>query len=201
MIWRVPRKAALPPREVDICRRLETFRRETRIPRSVFARTVGFGPERLATYENALSPIRYEGFRAISDHFFVNPQWLVTGQGSRVLEGPFDDGAFQAQIDRRALLSEVYDQVLKGHFDALEEAVVENWLAPDGLLGKLGDFDDALEDPVSREKLPTYLLERMDEVLDGLRQSIRSALLTRRAVEKTLTQKTAVPRPPKKPPA
>ena len=179
MIGRVPRKAALPPREVDICRRLAAFRRETRIPRSVFARTVGFGPERLATYENARSPVRYEAFRAISDHFFVSPRWLATGQGSRVLEGPFDDAAFRARIDGRALLSEVYDRVLQGHFAALEEAVVENWLSPEGLLGKLGDFDDALEDPASREKLPTYLLERMDEVLDGLRQSIRSVLRAR----------------------
>ena len=183
MIWRVPRKAALPPREVDICRRLAAFRRETRIPRSVFARTVGFGPERLATYENARSPVRYEAFRAISDHFFVNPRWLATGQGSRVLDGPFDDAAFRARIDGRALLSEVYDRVLQGHFAALEEAVVDFWLSPEGLLGKLGDFDDALEDPASREKLPTYLLERMDEVLDGIRQSIRSVLRARGAKE------------------
>ena len=200
MIGRVPRKAALPLREVEICRRLEAFRRGTRIPRSVFARTVGFGPERLATYEGARSPIRYEAFRAISDHFFLNPQWLATGQGSRVLEGPFDDGAFRAKIEGRALLSEVYDRVLKGHFDALEEAVVENWLAPEGLLGKLGDFDDALEDPVSREKLPTYLLERMDEVLDGIRQSIRTALLARGHIEKGVTQTVAVPSR-KKPPS
>ena len=103
---------SLTPRETDICRRLRSFREGKRISRTAFALAIGIGGERLASYEAARVPLRYEVFRCISEQFRLNPYWLATGGGSPELAAPIKESAFAANLKPRALFSEVYDRFL-----------------------------------------------------------------------------------------
>jgi transcriptional regulator with XRE-family HTH domain len=106
---------SLPDREAEICRRLRSFREQTKISRTAFALSIGVGGERLASYESARAPIRYEMFLTIAKRYPINPVWLATGFGSASLRDAFDFAALPMQIPYhpRALFSDVYDTHLK----------------------------------------------------------------------------------------
>ena len=148
----VPRKEKLPPREVEICKRFESFRRGSKIPRSVFARAVGYIPESLANYETARAPIRYDVFAAIHKLFPLSPRWLVTGEGSPLAGGNFDAAPYKGQFDERELLSAVYDRVLSPHFQTVEFEAAEFLFAPSGAKERIAKILDDLADP-QRNKL------------------------------------------------
>lgn len=95
-----------------MCGRFRAFREMLQIPRAAFAVSVGFGTERIASYEAARAPLKYEVFRAASSRYFLNPQWLAAAVGSPKLWGPFDDSPFANQIPPRALFTEVYDEFI-----------------------------------------------------------------------------------------
>jgi transcriptional regulator with XRE-family HTH domain len=57
--------------------RLRAFRERLRIPRSRFAVAIGFGSERMASYESGRAPLPYAVFVAIAKNFQINPFWLA----------------------------------------------------------------------------------------------------------------------------
>ena len=92
--------------------RLRAFREMLQIPRSRFAVTIGLGGERIASYEAGRAPLRYEVFRAVTQHYHISPRWLATEVGSPKLPTPFNDAAILGLVKPRALFSEVYDMHL-----------------------------------------------------------------------------------------
>lgn len=63
--------------------RLRTFREALQIPRSRFAVSIGYGSERIASYEAGRAPLPYAVFVEIANRFHLNPFWLATGQGDQ----------------------------------------------------------------------------------------------------------------------
>jgi transcriptional regulator with XRE-family HTH domain len=96
-------------REKLIGARLRAFREALQIPRSRFAVTIGFGSERLASYESGNAPLLYNVFRVVAQNFELNPHWLAGQGGSHKIKDIIDDAAFIGQIPPRALFSEIYD--------------------------------------------------------------------------------------------
>jgi hypothetical protein len=103
----------LPERELAIARRLRAFREVLKIPRTAFALSIGVGGERLASYEAGRVALRYHVFRAINQHFRLNPQWLATGEESPQMGAPIDDSSFTNKLRPGARFTEAYDRFLK----------------------------------------------------------------------------------------
>jgi hypothetical protein len=97
-------------RQGQIGARLRAFRESLLIPRARFAITVGYGGERIASYEAGRVALPYEVFRAINTHFFISPEWLAMGIGEQKMRFRFDDSAISEKIKKRAIFTEVYDQ-------------------------------------------------------------------------------------------
>jgi transcriptional regulator with XRE-family HTH domain len=152
----------LPQREVEICHRLKAFREGTKISRSRFAVTIGIGSERLASYENARAPVRYEVYRAINQHFFIDPHWLATGENLPVRVKPYDDSVILPMVKPRQLFSEVYDNhlstLLSAENDEANRVAGETERVLEMVKGFLGD-----------ERAAQYLRHN-DQILDKIAQ-------------------------------
>jgi hypothetical protein len=72
--------------------------------------TIGYGGERIASYEAGRVAMPYEVFRAINSKFFLSPEWLATGIGEAKMTFPFDDTAIASGIKKRTSFSQFYDQ-------------------------------------------------------------------------------------------
>ena len=130
----------LVQREAGICRRLREFRESKRISRTAFAVALGIGGERLASYESGRVPLRYEIFRLLTQHFFLNPSWLATGNGVASLQKPFDDSDILPFIKPRSLFSAAYDGQIAYAFD---QEVFDAGTRADAALKAMGAlFDD-----------------------------------------------------------
>lgn len=99
-------------REKEIGLRLRAFREMLQIPRSRFAVAIGYGSERLASYESGRAPVRWEVFVAITKRYHLTPYWLALGEGAPKLQAPYDVSDLSNTIPPRALFSEVYDKFL-----------------------------------------------------------------------------------------
>ena len=179
----MPRKEALPAREIEICKRFESFRRGTKIPRTVFARALGYIPERLANYETARAPIRYDVFKAIHKLFPVSPHWLVTGEGSTLSDRILDDTSFRGEVDERELLSAVYDRILKDRYNDQENRVEEYFFGPDGVAEELDLILYGLTHPVHRFHYTDDLTGRIDTLLSGFLSKMRDLCKKRGATD------------------
>ena len=181
---------SIPEHELAICRRLRVFRESTKIARTTFAATIGYGNQRLESYETGRVPVRYHVFKAINRHFFVSLHWLVTGDGPMALNRPLDDGNLEAEISGRTLLSEVYRNVFKDRFDIIYNVAFSRYLGPGGLVENLADLETTLKYPDDRRHLPTGLLEQLATSLSHAYTSV--------IVEITRRKREASEPPPKK---
>ncbi len=103
--------APIPPHEITIGRRLRRWRFAAGVTRASLARLLGFGEERLASYESGRVPLRWEVFEKMWRLFALHPTWLATGDGAQMLA--FDGfGGFVASLDPKATFSHVYEQAL-----------------------------------------------------------------------------------------
>jgi transcriptional regulator with XRE-family HTH domain len=100
-------------RETEIGKRLRMFREHLKIARTAFALEIGIGSERLASYENGRTPLRYEVFSKITNRFHLSPFWLATGQTPPEMDGPLEDSEIGSDLRPRMLFSEAYDAILK----------------------------------------------------------------------------------------
>lgn len=152
-------------REKLIGASLRAFRETLQISRSKFAVRIGFGSERIASYESGRAPLPYDVFRAVAKCYHINPRWLATGIGSPRLPFPFDDASILGLVKPRDLFSAVYDSHLKRqlqteaaessqHVDALEKK----------LHGLMGFFDDCSISMSLREKWAKRLVNTLEKV-------------------------------------
>lgn len=118
--------------EKEIGARLRAFREVIQIPRTKFAAAIGFGSERIASYEAGRAPLPYQVFKAVSDRYNISPLWLATQRGSPKFYGPFDDSQWSESIKPHAIFSEVFDSLLKEYLEAEEQEAsrtIENAIA------------------------------------------------------------------------
>jgi transcriptional regulator with XRE-family HTH domain len=114
-------RSLLPAREVEICLRLRQARNDSRRRQADFARELGVSRARLASYEYAKAPVRYEFGKLVCYRLNVNQRWLATGQ--MPMQPYFDlSPHLEYQIKARDLFSSAFDRVLKG---SVEERFAE----------------------------------------------------------------------------
>jgi DNA-binding transcriptional regulator YiaG len=153
-------------REKLVCARLRAFRDFLDIPRSRFAVALGYGTERIASYEAGRAPIRYEVFRAASVRYHLSPQWLATGAASPKLWGPFDDSPFIESVTPRSLFTAVYDRFIAGLLSQqqaqLAEALKLRAAPPPRLRSQLLDYWASVE-ALAKEKQRKLKVSGPDE--------------------------------------
>ncbi len=127
MVEGVPRKNPLLEREAEICRRLLEFRKASGLSRVRFAQQSGCDSTIISNLEHLRSPLRYWTGKKICNGLRLNPDWLVTGNGSPIWDGHLK-GQFESKVSETALLSEVYLENFpepQQSRDAAQEAFVE----------------------------------------------------------------------------
>jgi len=136
------RKNPMHLREVEICKRIRDFRRETRLSRVAFAQQCGVDSSTLANYEHARVPVPYAVAKKVSEAFDINQRWLATG---KLPKKPYMEisSALEKLIPTRVLFSVAYDRFLAQliteslhdaaktsglSVEALDEIAVDPWL-------------------------------------------------------------------------
>jgi len=89
----------LPEREVQIAARLKEAREFLRLSQKEFAEGVGIRRERLASYEDARVPLRWEIALRLCRRFFISEEWLATGLPHYDREGGHPTAPFPAELD------------------------------------------------------------------------------------------------------
>lgn len=113
----VPRQNPIPAREIEICERLRQARASTHLSQVAFARLLDIDSSRLASYEHARVPIKFELAVKAASLARVSLQWLAEGGDGR--EAVFSvDPKLRERIPKNQLFSKVYDEWLKAEFDA-----------------------------------------------------------------------------------
>jgi len=164
-------------RERSIGARLREFREELNISRSRFAVLIGYGSERIASYEFGRAPLPYEVFRAISKKFHISPWWLEGPDSTApYFPGPFDDSKFIGSIRPRALFSEVFDSHIAdpGASDSGAFASPEYH----ELLKHLMQFTELVEglpENRRREVLSNRVVERLMEWVKRSEKAVRNS--------------------------
>jgi len=154
-------------REREIGERLRKFREGLLIPRSRFAVQIGFGSERLASYESGRAPLPYSVFKSISSHYELNPVWLAEGLGPQQTSAIIDEG-FASKLPPRALFSEAYDQFLsKGQ----EPDKMRNDAQIKRLVGFLRRFADTINDDSRVARIPPETIRFVQTSLARLSQA------------------------------
>jgi transcriptional regulator with XRE-family HTH domain len=110
------KESQLPAREMAVCERVRAVRLDVKWNQPNFAKALGISRERLASYEYAKAPIRYELAKNICFRFNVNQRWLA--EGTNPMHEYFDlSPHLEYLIKPRALFTKAYDEVLKSDID------------------------------------------------------------------------------------
>jgi transcriptional regulator with XRE-family HTH domain len=72
-------RTGLPDRERAVCARLREARQHLRLTQTEFAKQIGISRERLASYEDARAPLRFDCGLKVCRQFLVNEKWLADG--------------------------------------------------------------------------------------------------------------------------
>jgi transcriptional regulator with XRE-family HTH domain len=108
----IPKAPALDARESAICKRLAEARYLRRLTQSELADLAQIRRERLASYEQARAPLRYDVALRLCQALDINQRWLATGNGVYCPAVPIRLGNRGSLLKYKALFSEVYDEVL-----------------------------------------------------------------------------------------
>jgi transcriptional regulator with XRE-family HTH domain len=125
----MPPESKLPDREIEICHRLRAYREAVQISRSAFAAASGIGTERLASYENARAPLRWEIFTKLQAGTPIHPRWLATGRGRAVVFGFDLENYLKIKVPPRKLFTEVYDEILAPQLNQTPKRLTEKEIA------------------------------------------------------------------------
>ena len=169
-------------REKLIGARLRAFRETLQIPRSRFAVTIGFGSDRIASYEAGRAPLLYEVFRAALEKYSLSPQWLATGVGSP--KWPDDNKGFilEAVHYPRDLFSSVYEKELADPIARQVKTTGDGIKKNIKHLDRLNDLLEGIDpDSVPKEIIKKLVnlkskMEQLNEQISGdleMRQKVR----------------------------
>ncbi len=144
----------LSERERMIGARLRDFRESLQIPRTRFAVSLGFGGERIASYESGRAALPYEVFRAVFTKYSINASWLATGEGSSKNDGPPYLGFLPGDVKRGTTFSQVYDERLAAFIAKLER---EEEMEADEVLGYIRGFLEGTKGRSAEKNDPVIL--------------------------------------------
>ncbi len=161
----------LSERERMIGARVREFRESLQIPRTRFALSLGFGGERIASYEGGRAALPYEVFKAIFTKYSINPEWLATGDGATTNGGLPYLGFLPADVTRGATFSKVYDDHISRFIARLKQE--EEMDATQTLL----HIREFLKEAASRPQMP----ENADVVIFGSLKSLAVSIKRRNA--------------------
>ena len=166
-------KSFLPQREIEICQRVREVRLANRWQQAQFAAELGINRARLASYEYAKAPIRYELGKKLCLRLNISERWLATG---RLPKKRFTDFIYAPEASTRLdpLFSEVFDQHLKEptkesevkliDLIGIERFIQERFDSSTPIYGKSGtkDLDKLYLDQISDcvRSLPNHLHEK-----------------------------------------
>lgn len=167
----------LPEVNKSVGARLRAFRDSLQIPRSRFAVSIGYGSERIASYESGRAPLPYQVFRAVSARYHINPHWLATGRGNPLTSGPIQDEVYAHAIAPRACFVEVYDRFLASVAAAQE---MEAKLAVMQMIEALAKTGTHFQDPSLREPLREEWSKLRDRLEDLLREMNSAKIISGR---------------------
>lgn len=107
----MPRRAPLPSREQEICRRFTEFRADRGLSRADVARKLDRSQFTLANFDAMRAPVPFDVGYALCEAFNVSLRWLATGE---LPPTPFTQVAPEilSKIRPRGLFSRAYDQHL-----------------------------------------------------------------------------------------
>ena len=147
-------------REQLIGTRLRKFREMLQIPRTKFAVSIGFGSERIASYETGRARLRYDVFRAMTQRYYISPRWLANEFGIPVFPAPFKDDFLLPLIKPGALFSDVYDTHLAARLESNAfEAEFRLDVIEKQLSTALAEFwDDSTAPLIEKEKAAKRLM-------------------------------------------
>jgi len=112
----VPRQNPLPQIEVEICERLRLARQATKLSQVAFANLVQIDSSRLASYEHARVPIRFDMALKLGRLADVSLRWLAEGVEPKKNRFRISESLL-AQIPKNCLFSEAWQHLLKPSFD------------------------------------------------------------------------------------
>src|SRR6266478_235324 len=165
-------------REKLIGARLRDFREALQIPRSRFAVSIGFGSERIASYEAGRAPLPYCVFRAVSKRFHISASWLATGEGSPK-DAPLNDAHIVSKLSPTAKFSAVYADLLAQGFDQRRQEAEH---MADEFIERLDRFMEMLKDPIARKMSPK-ILDRFVGTLKKVNRKLQRDLRFRQSVK------------------
>jgi transcriptional regulator with XRE-family HTH domain len=113
----VARQTPIPQREKEICERLKQARLSMNLTRIAFARMLGIDSSRLASYEHARVPVKFNLALGCSIVAGVSLAWLATGAEPREAIR-IQDGKLREIIGDNELFSQAFDETIKPLYDA-----------------------------------------------------------------------------------
>lgn len=104
----VPAASQLPEHEIAICRRVRQVREDLKWSQPNFAKELGVSRVRLASYEYARAPIRYDFGSKLCRAFNINQRWLAFGKFPKK---PYmeTNAHLESQLKGRELFSEAIE--------------------------------------------------------------------------------------------
>jgi transcriptional regulator with XRE-family HTH domain len=169
----VEKDSILTERDKAIAARLLKFREETRIPRTVFALSLGIGGERLASYEKARVRLKYSVVHRMIEQYKLSPLWLATGEGQSFMAFPFDESDISQSVPANALFTWVFDNFLR---DRIKGAAFEAARNFQTLVNSAWDSTRRLKDPYFAKALSAHDLHRLLDAEERLVLGLRSLL-------------------------
>lgn len=172
-------------REKMIGARLRGFREVLQISRSKFAVSIGYGSERIASYEAGRAPVRFEVFNAIAKTYSLSPQWLATGIGSAFYPRNVISAQISDKIPPRALFSSVYDEYLVSEIQHLKDSEEQ---ALDLLHQKMNAFFNRVLDGRISVKDSKQAAEDLLASITEMTARLRTELISRTAFKDRVSQ-------------
>jgi transcriptional regulator with XRE-family HTH domain len=173
-----------------IGKRLRQFREGTKIARSRFAVAIGYGTERLASYESGRAPLPYVVFVEIAKRFHLNPFWLATGEGEpdwkTTLDFPSPD---ELGVSRIAKFIDVFNRYLAGIFPIKSFEIPGEVISRQHQASTVRRFIDNTFISIPKNQvrpLADTLLNTAKTFLQKYGQDDPQAVMERKVVQKTL---------------
>ena len=171
----MPRQNPIPQREREICGRLRSARKETSLSQVAFARLLEIDSSRLASYEHARVPIKWELALKLCTQFNLSQRWLALG--SLPMRPRYDAGLkYSPLIKASSLFSSIFDDFLDKQTLAIEGAWIEEIGEDKFRSGDFGDLElTVLEFPAAAytKGAASKLIKSISLMLNWLPEELR----------------------------
>jgi transcriptional regulator with XRE-family HTH domain len=122
----VPRQNPIPQREIEICGRLRLARKATNLSQVAFARLLEIDSSRLASYELARVPVKWELAFKLCKSINLSQRWLALGV--LPMHPTYEVGLpYSPSTKANSLFSSIFDDFLNVQTRVIEQAWVKEF--------------------------------------------------------------------------